>query len=123
MKPLTTDNLETTANRVLAERQGKKGVAKEINTLLNNAFGVGVFSKVYGDSSHFSYGSTRHPDGKLEQIYQTFFGFMERYIGEFKSEDGSELKILPQYARQIAIYADLYEKKYGKKVEIKLIKD
>jgi hypothetical protein len=111
-----TNDLEIKVN------EGKKAFTKQINSLLNKAFGTGFLSIVEGDREISSLGSYKNKNGALKEIFKlSYIGFYESYIGSFTSEDGSKLKVSPRYTEQIKEYAELYKEKFGKEVEISLI--
>jgi hypothetical protein len=114
-------DLEAKAKMILLKRESKITLAKKINYLLNRAFNPGIFKKVEGDRTYYSYGSSKNKDGSLDWIF--VLGFLtELKIGEFTEKDGSGIKVFPEYAAQAMRYAELYKAKYGKDAIIKLFK-
>jgi hypothetical protein len=119
-------DLEARANAILLEKEKEKenkvDLANNVNSFFDIAFGRTLSSRVEGDRSMFSMGSTKTPDKSLKDIFKTTcFGLCETYVGRFTNSDGSKIEILPEYTEQAIKYAELYQKRYGKEVKIDLI--
>lgn len=105
---------------VISQGREDEIMKEKVSPLIREAFG----KRTRGDYSVFSEGFNFSQG--LETIYEkSTFGFLYRYIGHFNSiggsTDGSSLSVREKYLAQAKIYAELYEKEFGKEVRIKVI--
>jgi len=86
-----------------------------VNRWLRETFGrryVGNF----GFNSNYS--PSFYPVNKLELIVLKRILRDPELIGRFDAEDGSQIRVPPQYSAQAMNYALVYEKRTGKEVEV-----
>lgn len=100
----------------------KKATIKCVNNLVKKAFGKHFFGNHCPIIDEL--GADQIRGEKLERISKRTWlplpWILETYIsaGEFTAEDGSSLKVYPEYFSQAKKYAELYKQETGKNVSI-----
>ena len=86
-----------------------------VNGLLEIAFGS-RFAGNFGDSD-----TTPLPRINWLQfiVNRRFLGY-HKIIGKFDSDDGSSIRVLPEYASQAKTYAEMFESQFGKGVTVNI---
>lgn len=110
-----------TQNNVNKERN----YLDKVNRIIKKAFGITARGNLRYNFPQSGHDNPFRKIDKLECISKSpllFLGLVERPIGRFESEDGSSLKVFPQWERSAERYADFYQAEFGKRPTIRLEK-
>ncbi len=85
-----------------------------VNGLLQKAFGFRFAGNFDGYEIPLS------KTNELVFIVNRRFLGLHKVIGQFDSDDGSSIRVLPEYASQARMYAEMFKTRFGKEVTVNL---
>lgn len=90
----------------------------EVNLLVREAFGERYQGNFSVSSEYFSETNSLETiaDKGIFLFDLPLFG--QKVIGKFDSKDGSSIRVLPKYASQARMYAEMFEARFGKEVKV-----